>query len=269
MPLPKPRANEDKDDFVSRCMSNSVMNEDFPGKKQRLAVCFSQWKKKDYNSMETKHATSSFEFKDSEGEGIFEGHAAIFNTPDQYDDIIMPGAFKKSLHKHPKKKVKMLRQHKADSIIGVWEEIKEDPKGLFVKGRLLLELQGAKEAFILMKEGALDSLSIGFRTVVDLFDSKAKTRSLVELALFEISLVAIPAQLGAIITSVKQASPEEITTKTDLENALCNAGFSISTSKYITAGWTPPARRDVEGGQTELVASVLQAAKKIRTSIGN
>ncbi len=156
---------------------------------------------------------------------------------------------------------RMDRNRARDSV----DEIKEDSMGLFVRGRLLMELSAAKEAFILMKEGALDSMSIGFRTVVDQFDSKTKMRKLLELQLFEISLVAIPGQLGALVTSVKQASPEDITTKRDLENALCNAGFSVSTSKFITAGWTPPARRDVEGGKTELVASIRQAAKKILT----
>ena len=100
-----------------------------------------------------------------------------------------------------------------------------------------------------MREGLLDSMSIGFRTVDERFNSKKRVRELLEVKLMEISLVLFPAQEDALISSVKHLSPDEIENKRDLENALRDAGFSQSTSKFIVAGWTPPARRDVEGGQ--------------------
>lgn len=216
--------------------------------------------------MEIKKFFSPFEFKASDTEeGVFEGHAAIFNKVDRNDDTILPGAFKKSLHKHPPKKVKMLFGHDQGAMIGVWESIKEDSKGLFVKGRLLLQLPKAQEAFILLKEGVLDSMSIGFSTEREEPDRKKGgfARKLLELNLFEISLVAIPAQAGALVTSVKQMSPEEIITKTDLENALRNAEFSQATAKYICAGWNPPARRNAEGGNDELVASIRRVTENM------
>lgn len=221
--------------------------------------------KKGIDEMEFKEFEAPFELKAlDEAQGIFEGHAAIFGQPDQFGDVIVAGAFKKSLHKYPKKKVKMLRQHKQDSIIGVWLAIKEDDVGLFVKGQLLLGIQAAQETLLLLKAGALDSLSIGFRTVVDQFDTTKKVRSLLEIALFEISLVAVPAQMGALVTSVKHVSPEDVTTKRDLECALRDAGFSVSTSKFITAGWNPPARRDVEGGTHKLVESVRALTSSLK-----
>ena len=229
------------------------------------------YQKKDASEMEIKKFFAPFEFKthdDDEEKGVFEGHAAVFNQPDRMSDIIVPGAFKKSLKKVPANKVKMLREHKTAEMIGVWTEIKEDSKGLFVKGRLLLELQAAQEALVLLKEGVLDSMSIGFQTVVDEFNSKTEVRSLLELNLFEISLVAIPAQAEALVTNVKHVSPEQITTKKDLEKALRNADFSISTSKFIVAGWTPPAPRNGEGGQDELVASLRRATKELKTATG-
>lgn len=45
MPMPKPKGNENKDDFIERCMGDDVMNEDYPDEKQRFAVCNSLWEK--------------------------------------------------------------------------------------------------------------------------------------------------------------------------------------------------------------------------------
>ncbi len=229
-----------------------------------------QLRTKDVGEMETKKFFAPFEFKASEEEGFFEGHAAIFNKADRHDDTIKPGAFKKSLHRRPAKKVKMLFGHDMRAMIGVWDSVKEDAKGLFVKGHLLLELPKAQEAFILLKEGVLDSMSIGFTTVTSQDDDKRGrfARNLLEVDLFEISLVAIPAQPGALVTSVKDASPEEIVTKLDLEKVLRNAEFSEATAKYICAGWSPPARRNVEGGNDELVASIRRVTEKLKTATG-
>ena len=200
-------------------------------------------------------------------EGTFEGHAAIFGKLNSFDEIVVEGAFKKTLKSRAKHKVKMLRQHQQAAIIGVWEEIREDDKGLFVRGRLLTEIQAAKETLILLKAKALDGLSIGFRTIVEEFDHKKKQINLMEIDLFEISLVAIPSQANALITSVRAMSPEQLTTKLDLEKALRDAGFSTSTSKYITAGWSPPALRNAEGGD-ELVKRIRRLTKSL-TATGN
>lgn len=46
MPLPKPRKNEKQSEFVSKCIGDPTMNNDFPQQKQRAAVCYSQFKRK-------------------------------------------------------------------------------------------------------------------------------------------------------------------------------------------------------------------------------
>ena len=198
--------------------------------------------------------------------GTFEGYAAVFDKPDSMQDVIAPGAFKKSLKTRGATKVKMLLQHDHRMLLGVWTSVKEDKTGLFVKGRLLLELDRAKEAFILLREEVLDSMSIGFRTIVDSFDSKTEVRTLHEVDLVEISLVAVPAQPDAVITAVKQLTADGITNKKELESALRDAGFSKKTSSYITAGWSPPARRDAGG--SEAAARIRRVAESIRTATG-
>lgn len=214
-------------------------------------------RKKD-SMMEVKHFDSPFELKElDDATGEFEGLAAVFNKADSFDDVILPGAFKKSLRGQGKRKVKMLHEHERSKPIGVWDELKETPEGLFARGHLLTELASAKETLILLKAGLLDSMSIGFLTVKDSYNTDTKVRELIEVKLFEVSLVLFPAQEGALISSVKALTPELIETKLDLENALRDAGFSQSTSKFIVAGWTPPARRNAEGEQTVAQLSKL------------
>jgi len=50
MPIPSPRGEQDKDNFVSSCMSNETMKKEFPNEKQRVAVCHSKYKQSKKNS---------------------------------------------------------------------------------------------------------------------------------------------------------------------------------------------------------------------------
>ncbi len=86
--------------------------------------------------------------------------------------------------------VKMLWQHDPAQPIGVWDEVREDGRGLFVKGRLLLEVRAAREAHVLLQAGAIDGLSIGYRTLRA--EKAAGQRLLHEIELWEVSLVTFP-----------------------------------------------------------------------------
>ena len=120
-------------------------------------------------SMENKHFTCFAELKayhdedDKKEMGRFEGYASIFGNKDLGNDVVVEGAFRKSLMRRRAKNVKMLMQHKTDMPIGVYEKITEDDNGLRVKGRLALGTQMGREAYELMKMGALDGLSIGYK----------------------------------------------------------------------------------------------------------
>jgi len=167
-----------------------------------------------------------------EGKGEFEGYGSIFGNTDLGNDVIQKGAFKRSLRKRGPKKVKLLYQHKTDMPIGVFDEIREDDKGLFVKGRLALETQAGREAYELMKMGALDGLSIGFK--VDpkgySYERRTKKRVIEEVDLMEVSLVTFPMNPKAMVRSVKGA---EISIR-EWENGLRDA-FSISRSEAKAA----------------------------------
>jgi uncharacterized protein len=143
----------------------------------------------------------------SDGAGV-EGYASLFGVPDQGGDVVLPGAYRASLEalKARGGRVKMLWQHDPGLPIGVWEEVREDGRGLFVKGRLLRDVAKGREAAALIGAGAIEGLSIGYRTKAATRDSKGQ-RLLSELELWEVSLVTFPMLPGARVAA-KGEAPE-------------------------------------------------------------
>lgn len=134
-------------------------------------------------------------------DGVFTGYASLFNEVDQSRDVVMPGAFAASLAARGAGGVKCLYQHDASEPIGVWLELKEDQRGLKVTGRLLADVTKARDVFALVKAGALDGLSIGFRAAEAARDTKNRLRRLRRIDLWEISIVTFPLLAGARISA--------------------------------------------------------------------
>ncbi len=146
-----------------------------------------------------------------EADGTFSGYASLFGARDLGNDVVERGAFRKSLAGRGVNGIRMLFQHDANQPIGAWEEIREDGRGLFVKGRLTLDVGKAREVHALMRGGGLDGLSIGFRTVRARKDADAGTRRILEADLWEISVVTFPMQPGARVANVKaKAAGEQV-----------------------------------------------------------
>ena len=130
------------------------------------------------------------------------GYASFFGDVDQGNDVVQKGAYGASLKalKAAKRGVKMLWQHDPAQPIGVWDVVQEDAKGLFVKGRILQSVEKGREAIALIEVGAIDGLSIGYRTVKASKNTKGQ-RLLQELELWEVSVVTFPmlpsARVGA------------------------------------------------------------------------
>ncbi len=155
---------------------------------------------------ELKKLVFESEIKAENSKGIFTGYGSIFGNEDQGNDVMQKGAFTKSLVNRPVSKVKMLYQHKTDEPIGVFTDMYEDSKGLFVKGQLAMGTQKGREAYELLKMGALDGMSIGFRADPEkqgYNENKRGVRTLKEVDLMEISLVTFPMNESALIETVK------------------------------------------------------------------
>lgn len=161
----------------------------------------------DHSGLETKFKRFDDQLALREGAEI-SGYASLFGATDQGGDVVQSGAYDVSLRKliSSGSNVKMLWQHDSTKPIGVWDEVREDSRGLFVSGRLLLEVQQAREAHALLKAGAIDGLSIGYRTVRS-EKSGSGQRLLHEIELWEVSLVTFPMLPQARVQA--EASDEE------------------------------------------------------------
>jgi hypothetical protein len=123
------------------------------------------------------------------GDGRFAGYASLFNTPDASGDVVMPGAFAQSLARR-RARIRLLFQHDPKEPVGTWEAMGEDSRGLFVAGRLVPGVPRADALRRLIEQGAIDGLSIGFRTMRA--TRSGGLRQLWQIDLFEVSIVSFP-----------------------------------------------------------------------------
>lgn len=152
------------------------------------------------------------------------GYASLFGSKDQGGDVVEKGAYTASLAKLQQagRGVKMLWQHDPSQPIGVWDQVIEDKKGLYVSGRILEEVRAGAEALALLRAGAIDGLSIGYKTV-KAARTNTGTRALQEVDLWEVSLVTFPMLPEARV----QSSSED--DDAALARALADAFSSAST----------------------------------------
>ncbi|TAK49737.1 MAG: HK97 family phage prohead protease [Xanthobacteraceae bacterium] len=136
-------------------------------------------------------------------DGGVEGYASLFGEVDQARDMMMPGAFAHTLKQRGIRKIPMLFQHDPAEPVGVWHELVEDHRGLWGRGRLIPDVARARELLALVAAGAVDGLSIGYRTVRGRIDPQSRIRRLFQVDLWEISIVTFPLLAGARVRAVK------------------------------------------------------------------
>lgn len=194
--------------------------------------------------------------------GRFEGYASRFDEADDVNDEIAPGAFAASLQQHADAGTRplMLWQHDPAEPIGVWLDLLEDRTGLKVSGSLVLESPTAAKAYALLKAGALNGLSIGFRTVT------AKTRPgggrrITALDLIEISLVSRPALASARVSTVKTL--KDAAMPNDTPPASTDTEARLGTLEQSVTALDTRLKKVEEG-----VNSVAKSAERIETQLG-
>ncbi len=199
--------------------------------------------------------------------GAFEGLASVFGNRDLVGDIVAPGAFKDSIRDPGR--IKLLWQHDSGEPIGTWRHLRETADGLEARGDLLLGVQRGQEAHLLLKAGALDGLSIGFRIPKggSAFDRETGVRTITKIDLWEVSLVTFPANPRARIATVKLAiDDDQMPTPRELEAALRDMGFSRRQSRaFMAKGY---AGLDPEAAAAEELAERIHAlTDDIRSAI--
>ncbi len=200
--------------------------------------------------METKNVP--FELKGIEENGVFTGYGSVFGVLDFWDDVVVKGAFIDSIQK---RMPALLWQHKQDTPIGVYTDIAEDEKGLKVTGRLLVDdVRQAKEAYALLKAGALSGLSIGYIPLDWEYKEDGDVRVLKEVEVWEISLVTFPANDAARVESVK--SLDSLSSVQDVEGWLCSKGLTPNEAKSVIS---KVLQKDAEDQVMEAAKNLLKA----------
>lgn len=184
-------------------------------------------------------------FASVDGSGRFCGYASLFGRADLSGDIVMPGAFARTLRLKEPERIGMLFEHDPKVRIGAWVLIEEDRRGLWVEGHLGDGADGRRAA-ALMAAGRLDGLSIGFRTVAADEDRRARVRRLIEIDLWEVSVVSSPMlpeararaagavrASGAEALSVSGQTPRSVSGQTPRDHAV-DAGL-IARMRRTTA----------------------------------
>ena len=213
-----------------------------------------------------QHKSIAFEIKrEPDQDGVFEGYASVFDIVDGGMDVVSRGAFTKSI---AARKPKMLWQHDPSQVIGVWDEVREDERGLFVKGRLLKDVQKGREAMALMRVNAIDSMSIGYKTIAATEEGSGAVRRLLEVDLYEVSVVTFPMLEAAKITDIKS-----IKTERDFEAFLRDAGYSRKEATAIALhgykALEPQRDADVTEAENGGLRDIIEQLSQLQRNISN
>jgi HK97 family phage prohead protease len=212
--------------------------------------------------------------------GSVEGYASVFGVRDSYNEVVMPGAFSDSLARHKREGSYplMLWQHDTYEPIGVWDDLSDDGKGLFAKGRLLVaqSVPEADKAYALLKAGAVRGMSIGYREIDVEPANNGEPTKLVKLDILEASIVSFPAnrranveavkseqswgKLEAFMRALRDGEPRSIK---EFEDILREAGAPKSMAVQIASVGYAKAIRSESGGE-EANPAVANALAELR-----
>jgi HK97 family phage prohead protease len=214
--------------------------------------------------MDIKYLDLALAIKAITDEGMFEGYASTHYNVDEGGDRVEQGAFDRSLarYKGRNQRPKMLFMHDPSKVIGVWDDLYQDDKGLFVKGRLLKETQLGAETLALMRAGAIDSMSIGYRVIADSYEgTNSEVRVLKELDLYEVSIVTFPMNTEARVTGVKRLDSIR-----DVERVLREGGVPNVMAKLVAShGFTEAVKRI--DGQRDAGTAESEALNRLMQSL--
>lgn len=214
-----------------------------------------------------KRLDTVFKVKEVSETGEFSGYGSVFGVKDSYSDIVIKGAFEKSLlrWKDQGNLPALLWQHKMDEPIGIYTKMEEDENGLYVEGRLLIEDDPlAKRAHSHLKAGSISGLSIGYALQDYEMNDQKDAFILKEIDLWEVSLVTFPANDQARVETVKSSLLSgEIPSPRDFEKALRDVmGLSQNQAKRLMSEGFK-GLRDVDAKETDSFEQLIKRINQI------
>lgn len=200
---------------------------------------------------ELRHVTVSVtEFKYDQSTGEFTCYANVKNIIDHAGDRTVDGCFMESIEYHKSKGTmpKQLWMHNPrDLPVGPWLEMKEDAKGLWMRGRLSKTSMGM-DIETLAKDGALDSFSIGYYVLEEVWNNLLKCNDLIKLHIKEVSWVNWACNEESLLQGIKSHIQDgELPTKAELREILKSVGWlSKREIERITFAYQPTVDEDAE-----------------------
>lgn len=208
------------------------------------------------------HASFPLNVKKLTEAGQIEGLAAGYGNVDSHGEVFAPGAFAKSIANIKSgRSPAMLLHHDHRRPVGRWDAFKETPAGLSVSGSLALDATDGKEAYALLKAGALGGLSVGFLPIKQTENQRGVV-TITEAELYEISLVSVPSNPITKISGVKAVADVR-----DLEALLIEAGMSRRKAKVAAAAAWRAAQSSTDEDEVaaKMSASLAQSTRTIAT----
>lgn len=210
-------------------------------------------------------STKELQITDDGEFGYFKGYAITWDNVDRAREVAVKGCFAESLKENPK--VKMQWQHDYADLIGSYTKLEEDDTGLYCEGRINLGTARGKEAYVLLKAGDIDGLSIGYEVVQDRYDSVNDIRYLEKLNLYEISLVSVPCNPKAQVIDVKSQTVGIDDIKAcngnvrEIERLIKGKPLSANAAKFLAglaAGKSAEAVKGIKDSMAELEAKMAK-----------
>lgn len=203
------------------------------------------------------------EFKsEDDGRLTITGYAAYFNNIDSYKDVILPGAFSKTIEERSGR-IAFCYQHDIFSPIAKIESLSEDAKGLFVTAKISASEEDIQTK---IKEGIISEMSIGYSPVKSKNGNAMgyeDARLLEEIKLFEISLVTIAANPLAVITGMKSDEQKSYLEK-EFDRVIAivrneNINFEIMKLKSLVLSIAPESQTPPKVEEPQLKALVFES----------
>lgn len=202
--------------------------------------------------MKTKQlALAATSFK-ATGDGMkFTCYGNVKGNVDHALDRTLDGAYQDSIDEHKSKGTmpKMFWMHNPyETPVGKWIDMKEDHKGLYLEGEFANTEKG-RELYELMKMGALDSFSIGYRVVEEKWNSEKRCNDLIKLDIREVSVVSFACNEESRLQSIKSKIDDgELPTKRELQKVLQDSGLSKRQAERIVNQYDPELKEDALAG---------------------
>ncbi len=196
--------------------------------------------------------------------GIITGYFSAFGNKDSDGDIVMPGAYKKTLKENgpesERPRILHLYMHNAEKPLAKPTILKEDKKGLYFESQIS-QTQLGKDVIQLYQDKVLTEHSIGYNIVKREVDEKTETQTLLELKLWEGSTVSWGANIDAVVSTVKGEGMPDKTTWDKLINLM------DALDKALQGNYSDDTARQLEIKFNQLRQLIITLARKAEPTI--